>query len=62
MTMNRYRTRLQRLEHEGRKAGIQVIFAEEGQTEAEARAQAMAKRPDLPSRAFVVLMPEDRGF
>ena len=48
MTMNRYMTRVQKLEREGRKA--------------EARAEAMAKRPDLPSRAFIVMMPEDRGF
>ena len=62
MTVNRYMTRIQRLEREGRKAGIVVIFARGDQTEAEARADAMAKRPDLPSRAFVVMMPEDCGF
>ena len=62
MTMNRYTTRVQKLEREGRKAGIIIIFARDGQSEAEARAEAMAKRPDLPSRAFIVMMPEDRGF
>ena len=62
MTAGRYMTRIQKLEREGRKAGIVVIFARDGQTEAEALAEAMAKRPELPSRAFVVMMPEDCGF
>ncbi len=60
--MNRYLTRVQRLEQHDRKAGVVIVLAEPGQTEADALAEAMAKRPDLARRMFVVLTEDDQGF